>query len=418
MFFTDKAVSEIFLSWPVKGRPLGLDGQVALSESSTSADVVAVAKSSLQARKERFRDFGASFFRQEPGIGRLSLKEDAVVLTTPGGPMGFEPADPFTGQFVSEIRMPRPYWDTLTAEKLFDLLTHDANHLASHFGRKKGDRDRMLLRGILSPNTDGTSTLQARALLSDHFAFIDHDFAFAVVADHLASAGLTDWKLTVTPFSFYLDATGPFVGQDSLQTLDPSTQAALTNLGAIRIGWTLSNSEVGQGSMKIQPRIVIGDQTLTMEAEREKWIHRGSKLAFDPQTCRAIVESDEKLEDLQARVVASCTRVVSPEGFHPILAQIATAEAVEPKDPAMGFTRVSRMNEIANRLKKEDRDAILDLIAQRTATTNLTVLDVARAAADRAGAIQDRDHQADISEVAGLLVKLAGSSLWGAHHEA
>lgn len=413
-FFKDGASAEVLMSWPAKKGVLPIGSTEMPREDATSAEIVIQARTALAARKALFRDYGAALTRDEVGIGHLTLNGDRVSLDTPAGAVVFVPVDPFTAQYVSEIKMPRPYWDTLTTEKMFDLLSHDANKLGEHFGKKKGDRDRMLLRAMIHVERDGAETLRARALLSDRFAFLDHDFAFEVVSDHLSTASLNHWDLTVTPFSFYLDAMGPFMSDEALLSLEPEVREGVQALGNIHIGWTLTNSEVGQGSMKIQPRVQIGDQILTMEAEKEKWIHRGSKLVFSPQTCRAIVEADEKLDEMRRKVVAACERVVSPEGFRPILSLIAAAEETQPKDASLGFTRVSRVNEIANRLTKEDRETILRVVADRSASENLTVLDVARIAADHATQLPDRDHQAEVSEVAGLLVRLAGSALWGA----
>lgn len=406
---TPPVLAEFHRHWPCRGEGLFNDGPTSAETATQVADLLA-------ARKSLFRDFGASLSRDEAGIGRLSLNEEgSVILTTPMSRIEFQPGDPFIQQFITEIRMPRPYWDTLSNEGLVELLAHDANRLATHFGARKGARDRMLLRGMVRHHpADGTTWLQARALLSDHFAFIDHDFAFGAIRDHLAHAPLHHWEILLTPFTFYVSAEGPFLTQEALFGLEPAIRTTIESLGNIQIGWTVTNSETGQGSLKIQPRIHIGKDILTMDAEKEKWVHRSSKLAFDPTTCHASAEPSERLQDLQTRVVATCERVVSREGYFPILAQIATAESTQPKDASLSFARLSRQNEIASRLRKEDREAILALIADRSATTNLSVLDVARAAASRAESVTDPDHQAEISEVAGILVRLAGSSLWGA----
>jgi hypothetical protein len=143
--------------------------------------------------------------------------------TPTGEPLAI--GDTAHGQLAERVGIPKAYYDRMreNAPALFD---ENVNHWL------KASDDRRLVRTL-----DGN----ARALLSDRYRMLDNDDLAAVALPILMDHGFELISAEMTERKFYLKATTPRI------------QAEVKPGDVVQAGVVISNSEVGHGSLKIEP---------------------------------------------------------------------------------------------------------------------------------------------------------------------
>jgi len=157
---------------------------------------------------------------------RVSTLRDGTMLEVPtpdGEPLAIR--DTAHGQLAERVGIPKAYYDRMRehAPALFD---ENVNHWL------KASDDRRLIRTL-----DG----HARAFLSDRYRMLDNDDLAAVALPILMEHGFELVSAEITERKFYLKAT------------TPRLQAEVKPGDVVQAGVVISNSEVGHGTLKIEP---------------------------------------------------------------------------------------------------------------------------------------------------------------------
>ena len=157
---------------------------------------------------------------------RVSTLRDGTMLEVPtpdGEPLAIR--DTAHGQLAERVGIPKAYYDRMRehAPALFD---DERESLA------QASDDRRLVRTL-----DG----HARAILSDRYRMLDNDDLAAVALPILMDHGFELVSAEITERKFYLKAT------------TPRLQAEVKPGDVVQAGVVISNSEVGHGTLKIEP---------------------------------------------------------------------------------------------------------------------------------------------------------------------
>jgi Domain of unknown function (DUF932) len=181
---------------------------------------------------------------------------------------------PYTHSQLSDyLGIPRRYYDRLKAE-------HPTILAANVNGLLAATPERRLVRTL-----DG----QARAFLSDKYRPLDHvDLAEAVLPALFAQPELRVESCALTETRLYLKAVTPRI------------QAEVRKGGVVQAGLVISNSEIGAGSVKIEPliyRLVCLNGAIVADGRLQKY-HIGKGLGGEGDFAAELYRDDtRKLDD-------------------------------------------------------------------------------------------------------------------------
>lgn len=225
------------------------------------------------------------------------------------------------------LQIPLTYYRRMRAERP-ELLDLSVNHWLQHLGGKN-----LMLRtfegGSLEKNV-------ARALLSDRYLALDnYDVLFAAL-DAIKKSGI-HVEIThadVTERRMYLNCIAPQVEIDAKETLKGYLTKDDSVGNGIISGFTISNSEVGQGQFNVRPRamilkcrngMIVADDTFSR-------IHLGSKL--DEGMVKWSQETKNKNYELIMSQVGDAVRTfLSPEYLGTVVEKLAAAANVKLDNP-------------------------------------------------------------------------------------
>lgn len=140
----------------------------------------------------------------------------------------FPIVDPAHEQFASRLDIPRKYYDRMRIEAP-DLFRSNVNHWLSE------SNDRRMLRTM-----DGN----VRSFLSDRYRPLDYDEMAEAVLPIIGEMNCTVMSAEITPKRLYLKVVAMQI------------EAKVSNVGdVVNAGIVISNSEVGCGSVRIEPFI-------------------------------------------------------------------------------------------------------------------------------------------------------------------
>jgi hypothetical protein len=195
--------------------------------------------------------------------------DNKPVLTFPdaeGGHLAFGIRPVAHAQIADKTGIPKRYYDRMV-EEAPELLTDNVNHWLPQ-------KDRRMIRTL-----DG----EARAVLSDRFRTLDNADLFFAAAKTFRDAGAQIIRADLSDTRFYMRA------------IDPNFEAPIKYGDTIVGGVTVSNSEVGHGTMKVEQfalRVrcmngMIGEDVF-------KKVHLGEKLdigLYQADTVQATTEA-------------------------------------------------------------------------------------------------------------------------------
>lgn len=219
---------------------------------------------------------------------RLAFKldsDDKVVLEGVNGGMRLRPVA--HQQMGSVLGIPKNYYDRMLVEAP-DLLVKNVNVWLAKQPAKK------LVRTL-----DG----EVRAILSDSYRPLDNmDLAEAVLPKlHKLEAEVVSGD--VTEARFYLKAVTPKI-QAVLDKIQPGNHTIVGQKGdIIQAGVVISNSEVGQGSLRVEAmtyRLVCLNGAIHESAIRKAHLGRGSRGQDAIEDAREFFRTETRIADDRA----------------------------------------------------------------------------------------------------------------------
>jgi hypothetical protein len=189
--------------------------------------------------------------------GRIGWSTDGPVLSfeTERGPAHYEPTRHAHRQIADRIGIPAKYYDRMLNGSYADqtLLRENVNHWLHATPEKR------LLRTFDEPGIEGVGT--ARAFLSDRYRPLDNSQVAMAVLPVIADSGLEVVSSDITETRMYLKAFDPSMSKtirygDGLgygQGFDFKGGGKVDRQDdVVHWGISISNSEVGAGSLKVE----------------------------------------------------------------------------------------------------------------------------------------------------------------------
>jgi hypothetical protein len=178
----------------------------------------------LTAQQESKRDFHAP-------TSSLSMQIDGrFQLDTNSGKEQMPATDYAHAQMASRLSIPKPYYDRMRAQSPA-LLSTNLNHW---LGQKQGET--ALIRTLRG---------QIRAFLSNRYRIVDNADILAIAIPELAdNSGLKIVSCNVTAQKMYL------------KVVNTNIEAAISVGDVVQAGFILTNGELGNGSISVEPYLL------------------------------------------------------------------------------------------------------------------------------------------------------------------
>jgi Domain of unknown function (DUF932) len=175
----------------------------------------------LTAQQETKRDFHA------PTSSLSMLDNGNFQLETNNGSEEMPATDYAHAQMASRLQVPKPYYDRMRRESP-DLLSTNINHW---LGKKQGETS--LVRTLRS---------QMRAFLSNRYRVVDNQDILAIAIPELAdNSALKIVSCNVTEQKMYL------------KVVNTNLEAAISVGDVVQAGFVLSNGEIGNSGISVEP---------------------------------------------------------------------------------------------------------------------------------------------------------------------
>lgn len=385
----------------------------------------------LRSQQDLRFDHVASSSRLKSEGGAIRLTTDEPILTESGvspGNVLLQPTDVFDGGLADRLAIPIKYLRKLriAAETVtdaegnvyLDLFDHNVN---TWLGADPGQKH--LVRGFLSPGSD---TGVARAFLSNSYGAYDNlDFLMAAlngarqagVAFDVVGADLSERRMRVRVACPEVSVLAPVLLRNYRSPFDNADPARVAQLEAhgwlkpddrpvVFAGFTLGNSETGNGSWWLAPTITVRIcmNGLTFKMDMVRGVHLGSKLAEG-----AVSWSNEtqkaNIELISAQAADVVRTFTTKEFVEAKISEIEEAAGVAISHPVDTLERVGRQLGFS----QAEQDMILaDFIAGGQATAG----GLMQAVTSVAQRVEDPDRAAEFEDAA-LDVLVAAAKVAG-----
>jgi hypothetical protein len=226
----------------------------------------------LTAQQESKRDFHAP-------TSSLSMQIDGrFQLDTNSGKEQMPATDYAHAQMASRLSIPKPYYDRMRAQSP-DLLSTNINHW---LGQKQGETS--LIRTLRG---------QVRAFLSNRYRIVDNHEILAMVLPELGEMGdgIKIASCNVSEEKMYL------------KVINTNIEAAISVGDPVQAGFVLSNGELGNGSISIEPFIyrLVCTNGLTLKDAKQRKNHAGRANESTDLYASDTVQAIDKAFKLQIR---------------------------------------------------------------------------------------------------------------------
>ena len=192
---------------------------------------------------------------------KLSFEGSQVALALPDGKEVFTPNANFHAQVAARLKIPKIYYDRMLSETP-ELLAENVNHWFA------ANPEKRMVRTL-----DGT----ARAFLSDKYRTLDHyDLLHATIPVLQEMPNVRVMSSEVTEKHMYLKVIFP----DMETEVKGSKQVG----DLVQAGLVISNSEIGHGSLKVEPLIyrLICTNGMTRNSSMKKYhVGKGNGTNFE-----------------------------------------------------------------------------------------------------------------------------------------
>jgi uncharacterized protein DUF932 len=250
------------------------------------------------------------------------------------------------GQIATWAGIPKKYADVMAgAPENRELLERNVNHWLTQ------RNDTRLVRSFVN----GESAI-ARAFLSDRYRTLDHyDLAHAIMP-MLTSNGMTVKSAAVTDTRLYLQA----IDTKLSAKIQPSVHQREKD-DTVYAGVVISNSEVGEGSLSIEPmvyRLVCTNGLIAGTSFRRYHIGRSARNGGTHDPFEVFTDDTKRLTDaaLWAQVKDVVNAALSEASFQALVAKLQGATIVElPQDP----THIVEVTAKRWDLTEDERDGVM-----------------------------------------------------------
>jgi hypothetical protein len=279
-------------------------------------------------QQETKRDFHA------PTASLSMLRDSNFHLATNNGGEIMPATDYAHAQMASRIQVPKLYYDRMRRESP-DLLSINVNHWLS-----EKQSETSLIRTLRG---------QMRAFLSNRYRIVDNHDILEMVIPELAEmgSGIKIASCQVTDEKMYL------------KVINTDLEAAISVGDPVQAGFILSNGEIGNSSISIEPFIyrLVCTNGLILKDHRQRKNHAGRATEnadlYASDTLQAIDDAFKlKIRDLVRNAISITTfqeAVADLQGAKSNLITGSVAKAVELTAKAIGLTE-SESGSVLNHL--------------------------------------------------------------------
>lgn len=284
------------------------------------------------------------------------------------------------GQIAERVGIPKAYYDRMkeNAPALFD---ENVNHWL------KASDDRRLIRTL-----DGN----ARAFLSSRYRMLDNDDLAAVALPILMDHGFELVSAEITERKFYLKATTPRI------------QAEVKPGDVVQAGVVISNSEVGHGTLKIEPLLyfLVCTNGLVLPDASLRRQHVGRHLSdFDAEERyfkQETMRTDDAAFWMKVRDVLRGMLEESAFPAHMGKVRDAAAQRIEA-DP---FAVVEVTAKRYRMTETEKRSVLTHFLAGHNGQSELTRYGLMQAVTRASQDVEDYDRATEMEQLGGQILEL------------
>jgi hypothetical protein len=305
----------------------------------------------------------------------------ALHIELPAGDESFPLLETGHQQLAERLEIPKAYYDRMRQEAP-RLLEENVRTWLSRSEKQ------YLLRTL-----DG----RARAILSDRYRVLDNDELANVALPVLIENGFEIVSAEITERKFYLKA------------ITPRIQAEVKKGDVVQAGIVISNSEIGQGTLKIEPLLyfLVCTNGLVMPEASMKRQHVGRYIG-DLESAGCYYEQETRRADdvafwLKVRDVLHGT-LKQPAFTAQVLRLRGAAEEAIEADP-IGVVEVTAKR---FRLNDPEKNSVLrHFLGGHNGQQELTRYGLMQAVTRASQDVEDYDRASELEQLGGQIIELA-----------
>ena len=306
---------------------------------------------------------------------KLSMQPESVDIQDVGG---FSLTDVAHGQIAQRVGIPQRYYDRMRTDAP-ELLSDNVNHWF------EANPEPRLLRTL-----DG----RARAFLSNRYRILDHYDLLNAILPKLQDTGCNFVSMQVTDRKLYLKCLFPRIERE-VSVGDP-----------VQAGLVISNSEVGLGSVKVEPliyRLVCENGLIAPDGGMTKY-HLGR--AMDEQAIEVFREETIKQTDTAffMQVGDVVDSLLKPDVFDGLVNRLRDA-----KD--QHITDIPETVEVTRKqlsLSDDERDGVLTALVEGG---NPSIYGLINAVTNMSQQVEDYDRATELEKGAWSLLDMPTNQL-------
>lgn len=284
-------------------------------------------------------------------------------------------------QIASKIGIPTKYWEKMRVEAP-GLLDQNVNHW---FQSRNDTRMLRTLKG------------EARAFLSERYRPLDNDAVAANVLPRLNAAGFEVKSSQITEQRMYIQLTTARI------------QGEVKKGDVVQSGLIISNSEVGCGSLKIEPliyRLVCLNGMIAGQSLYKKHIGKVLVEGMGDNAAEIFSDRTKELTDkaFWGQVDDIVTQVTSKETFDKLLLQMQEATQIKIGSPAHAVEVVAKRFNVQD----QERENILNNLI---AGGDVSKWGLVNAITATANGMEDYDRGIEFERFGGEVLELPASDV-------
>lgn len=361
-----------------------------MKSGKSLSELAAQIKSNQSAKKDFIADTSRLEYRPEGGNRGL------IHFDANGNSFDVEPTNHCMRQIGDRVGIPSRYMERLaTVTEKEDhriLLAHNVNYWF-----KKQPETRML-RTLM--NGDHT----ARAFLSSRYRPLDnHDLA-EIALPRIADAGCTVLSSEITERRLYIQAATPRMELD-LNKARQSSGGDLRKVDPVQAGIVISNSEVGSGSIRVEPmlyRLSCFNGLITGSSIKRHHVGRANEVFAElEEAAEYFTDSTRQLDDraFWAKVADVINGVFDTNRFKSLVEKFAATKDVK----IVGAVEVVEKVAKQFRLTDGEQKSVLDHLVEGG---DLSLFGLVNATTRTAEDAADYDRAIELERMGGDIIEL------------
>ena len=306
-----------------------------------------------------------------------------------------EPTEHCLAQICQRSGIPKPYADRMRGDNL-ELLAHNVNWWWQHKSEKR------MLRTLVNGEH------RARAFVSERYRPLDNYDLAKVVLPRLAKAGCEVLSCQITETRLYIQAATPKMQLD-LNKLKTSGKK-LSEIDPVQAGAVISNSEVGQGSIRVEEmlyRLGCFNGMITSHGTKRYHVGKGrSEFAELDQAAQYFTDATRQLDDkaFWAKVRDVVDSIFDLGRFTSLAQKFADTASLKLESATDAVETVTERFQLTDR---ESKGVLDHLIADGDSSLFGLVNAVTRTAED----VENYDRAIELERMGGAIIELP-ANVW------